>query len=57
MKTIVVKRSLRHKSPVIILPFYKGTREEEIIEEMIEDFNPNAIKTINSIAEIDAFIQ
>ena len=48
-----IGRSLRHKSPIIILPFYKGTREEEIIQEkMIKGFNPECIKTINSIQEI-----
>lgn len=27
-------RSLRHKSPVIIVPYYRGTREEEIVNKM-----------------------
>lgn len=52
-----IGRSLRHKSPIIIMPYYESTREEEIIEEMLKDFNPDAIKTIHSVAEIDAFIQ
>lgn len=45
-------RSLRHKSPVIIIPFFKGTREEEIVEDMIASFNKEFIKTINTISEI-----
>jgi superfamily II DNA or RNA helicase len=49
-------RSLRHKSPVIILPYYKGTREEEIVTEMIEGFNKDAIKTAHSLQELDALI-
>lgn len=52
MKTVVVKRSLRHKHPVIIIPYYKGTREEEITAKMTEGFNPERIKTIHSISEI-----
>ncbi len=49
-------RSLRHKSPIIIMPFYKGTREEEIVDEMIGDFNPEAIETIHSVADLDRYI-
>ena len=47
-----IGRSLRHKSPVIILPYYKGTREEEIVQKMTEGFNKEYIKTINSISDI-----
>ena len=49
-------RSLRHKSPVIILPYYKNTREQEIVNEMIKDFDPKAIETIHSVAELDKYI-
>lgn len=52
MKTVVVKRAMRHKSPVIIMPYYQGTREQEIIEKMTEGFNKDFIKTIQSISEI-----
>lgn len=45
-------RSLRHKSPIIIMPYYKGTREEEILEKYLEGFNKDYIKTIHSINEI-----
>jgi superfamily II DNA or RNA helicase len=47
-----IGRSLRHKSPVIIIPYYQGTREEEIKDKMIEGFNKDYIKTIHSIQEI-----
>ena len=48
-----IGRSLRHKSPIIIMPYYQGTREEEIIHDvMLKDFNPDFIKTIQSIKEI-----
>ena len=50
-------RSLRHKSPVIIMPYYKGTREEEILTKMIEGFNKDNIKVIHSIDALDAFIK
>lgn len=44
-------RILRHKDPVIIIPYFQGTREEELIEKMLEDYNPELITTtdINNI--------
>lgn len=50
-------RSLRHKSPVIIMPYFKGTREEEILNGMVEGFDPKCIKTITSVEELDKFIE
>lgn len=43
-------RLLRHKNPVMIIPYYKGTREEELVMKGIEGFKQ--VKTINSINEI-----
>lgn len=45
-----VGRSLRHKDPVIIFPYYKGTREEELVLKAIEGFSK--VKTIHSVNEI-----
>ena len=50
-------RALRHKSPVIIMPFYKNTREEEILSEMIKDFNPNSIHTAYSLTELQSLLK
>ena len=52
-----IGRSLRHKSPVIILPYYMNTREEEVLQDMIKDFNKNAIHTIHSLSELDRYIE
>lgn len=53
---IVVKqrvgRILRHKAPIIVIPFYKFTREEELVEKMMEEYNKDRIKVINNINEI-----
>lgn len=39
-------RLLRHKHPIIILPYYIGTRDEEIVRnKMIKDYNPELIDT------------
>ena len=45
-------RALRHPHPVIIIPYYKDTREEEIINKMIENMDKNYVKEIHSINEI-----
>lgn len=45
-------RILRHKEPIIIIPFYKNTREEELVEKMLEDYNPDLIETINKIEDL-----
>lgn len=47
-----IGRSLRHKSPVIIIPYYVNTREQELVEKMLEGFNKEYIKTIKNISEI-----
>lgn len=52
-----VGRSLRHKSPVIILPYYETTREEEIVNTMIKSFKEESIHKIYSLKELDKFIQ
>lgn len=48
-----VGRILRHKSPIIIIPYFKDTREEELVEKMIEDYNKELIKTLNNINDLE----
>ena len=43
-------RLLRHKDPIMIILYYVGTREEELIKKGIEGFK--LVKTIHSINEI-----
>ena len=43
---------MRHKHPVIIVPYYQDTREQEIVEKMFAEYNKAFIKVIHSIAEI-----
>lgn len=53
---IVVKqrvgRILRHKSPIIIIPYFKDTREEELVEKMIEEYSKGSIITIDNVNDI-----
>ena len=44
-----VGRILRHKSPVIIIPYFENTREEELVQKMIEEYDKNSIIIVNSI--------
>ena len=43
-------RLLRHKDPIMVIPYYVGTREEELVKKGIEGFK--SVKTIHSINEI-----
>lgn len=45
-------RLLRHPNPVIIIPYYKNTREEELLQTMLEDYNPKLVTTISKINNI-----
>lgn len=54
---IVVKqrigRILRHKSPVIIIPYFRFTREEELVNKMTEEYNKESIKLLNTIKDLE----
>ena len=45
-------RLLRHPNPVIIVSYYKDTREEELVQIMLEDYNPELVTTISLIEDI-----
>jgi superfamily II DNA or RNA helicase len=47
-----IGRLLRHKNPIIIIPYFKDTREEELKDKMLEEYNKDTIITINNINEI-----
>ena len=44
-----VGRILRHKSPVIIIPYFENTREEELVQKMIEEYDKDYIIIVDSI--------
>lgn len=48
-----VGRLLRHKQPIIILPYYRTTREEDIVKKMVEDYDESFVHTIYDIKQID----
>lgn len=45
-------RLLRHENPVLIIPYFQGTREEEIVEKMLEDYNPELVTKVTSLNQI-----
>lgn len=45
-------RILRHEDPIIIIPYYKGTREEELVKTMLEDYNPKLVTVVNSLNKL-----
>lgn len=42
-------RLLRHKKPCILIPFYRNTREEEIVEKWMEGYDSSLITTMEGI--------
>ena len=42
-----IGRILRHKDPIIIIPYFINTREEEIVNNMLEGYNSDLIETMN----------
>ena len=40
-------RILRHEDPIIIIPYFEGTRDEELVEKMLEDYNPELVVKTN----------
>ena len=45
-------RLLRHKNPVLIVPYFKNTREEELVNKMLENYNPALITVIDDYKKI-----
>lgn len=39
-------RLLRHRNPMTVIPFFAGTREEEIVTEMLRNYNPTLIRRL-----------
>ena len=40
-------RILRHPEPMIVIPFYKNTRDEEIVQKMLQDYNQDLVEVID----------
>lgn len=47
-----IGRILRHKFPIVIIPYFVDTREQELAAKIIEEYSEESIVTINNINEI-----
>lgn len=47
-----IGRILRHVSPILIFPYFVDTREEEIVNGMVGDYNPELVKTISKPCDL-----
>ena len=45
-------RSLRHSKPIVIIPYFKDTRDEELKDKMLKDYDSSMIKEITDIKNI-----
>lgn len=55
-ETIIVQRLgriLRHKEPIIIIPYFKNTRDEEIVLKMTENYNKDLIKIVDNFNKLN----
>lgn len=46
-------RLLRHPNPVIVIPYFINTRDEDLVNKMKENYNPELIKVIYDINDIE----
>lgn len=56
LQTQRIGRILRHKNPLIIIPYFKDTRDEEIVEGIKEDYQ-GMIYTLGSINDIRSYLK
>lgn len=52
-----VGRLLRHKNPIIIIPYFKATREEEIVVKMLENYSTNTIERFVSLQTLEEHLK
>lgn len=49
-------RILRHQHPIIILPYFVSTRDEEIVIKMMKDYNPELVHKVHNLEELDGYL-
>lgn len=45
-------RLLRHEHPILIIPYYVRTREEELVQTMLLDYNPDLVSVVKDVKDI-----
>ena len=51
-KSVVAKRALRHKNPILIIPFFRDTREEELVRKWMKNYNKELIKIVYNLEKL-----
>ena len=46
-------RALRAKEPILLVFYYKGTRDEEYLEKILEGIEPEHVRIVTDVDEID----
>ena len=45
-------RLLRHEHPILVIPYFVGSREEELVQTMLLDYNPDLVSVVKDIKDI-----
>ena len=45
-------RILRHSHPIIIIPYFRNTRDNEILNNMLKNYDESLITKLNSINDL-----
>lgn len=56
MRIQKVGRGLRHKKPIFIMPYYKDTKEEQIVNDMIADYDKSLVTVVTNPLKINEYI-
>ena len=49
-------RGLRHKKPIFIMPYYKNTKEEQIVKDMIADYDKSLVTVVTNPLKIHEYL-
>lgn len=52
-----IGRILRHEHPVVIIPYYRNTRDQEIVQKMIENYDRNMVFTVTDLNKLKDYMK
>lgn len=52
-----IGRILRHKKPVLVFPYYKYTREEEVVKKLVGTYNQEKVKVLTSTEDLKLYLK
>ena len=45
-------RLLRHEHPILVIPYFIGSREAELVQTMLLDYNPDLVSVVKNVKDI-----